>query len=66
MIKFYSVSFFVCFFMAVQAQTIIKVDNGIWKIVSGQPEKILPDQFKAPAKTAALAAMPAENTPLFL
>ena len=63
MIKFYSVSFFVCFFVAVQAQTISKVDNGIWKIVYGQPEKMLPDQFKAPAKTAALAAMPAENTP---
>jgi alpha-D-xyloside xylohydrolase len=50
-------------FLSVQAQTISKVSNGIWKITYGKPEQMLPDQFKALSKTAALSAMPAESTP---
>ncbi len=45
------------------AQTISKVENGIWKVVYSQPEKMLPDQFKAASKTAFLAAMSIENAP---
>jgi len=42
---------------------IVLSGNGIWKIVYGQPEKMLPDQFKAASKTALLAAMSIENAP---
>ncbi len=63
MLKIFPVTFFILSVVFTQAQTISTVENGIWKITYGQPEKVLPDQFKAAAKTAALAAMPAETTP---
>ncbi|CAN5558379.1 glycoside hydrolase family 31 protein [soil metagenome] len=61
--KIFLFVFFIASFVGVHAQTISTIENGIWKIVFGQPEQILPDQFKAAPKTAALAAMPIETTP---
>ena len=61
--KIFLFVFFISSFVGVHAQTISTIENGIWKIVYGQPEQMLPDQFKAAPKTAALAAMPIETTP---
>ena len=49
--------------LQVQSQTISNAGNGIWKISYGKPEKMLPDEFKASAKTIALSGMPSETKP---
>ena len=50
-------------FSILSAQTISSVGNGIWKIVYGTPEKLLPDQFKALPNYKTLSSMPIETVP---
>jgi alpha-D-xyloside xylohydrolase len=61
--KIISVIFLFGLSFFVQAQTITNVGNGIWKIAYGKPEQMLPDQFKALPKTAALSSMKVETVP---
>jgi alpha-D-xyloside xylohydrolase len=61
--KIISTIFLLVFFLFVKAQTISSAGNGIWKITYGKPEQMLPDQFKALPKTAALSSMKFENVP---
>jgi len=63
MLKIWLFFFVISSSLIVHAQTISTIENGIWKIVYVQPEKMLPDQFKAASKTALLAAMSIENAP---